>query len=62
MRDFLKCCDIAKFARAHVTSEDCATLDEKTRAKPNRERQALYKELLAKQTDMTRKLHASGYL
>ena len=37
------------------------TLDESTRATPGKAK-ALYAELLKKQTTLTRKLHAAGYL
>jgi xylulokinase len=37
------------------------SLDEKTRAEPDPEAVALYKRLLNRQTDLTRKLHAAGY-
>jgi len=38
------------------------TLDESTRATPDATRQALYKDLLAKQTALTRTLHAAKQL
>ena len=37
-------------------------VDESTRATPNKAAQALYADLLLKQTGLTRKLHAAGYL
>jgi xylulokinase len=40
---------------------DLVSLDEKTRAEPDPEAVALYKRLLNRQTDLTRKLHAAGY-
>ena len=36
-------------------------LDEKTRCVPDKDAADLYKSLLARQTDLTRKLHAAGY-
>ena len=41
--------------------ERLVKLDEKTRSEPDEKSAALYKKLLARQTDLTRKLHASGY-
>ena len=38
------------------------TLDESTRATPGKVEKALYAELLARQSGMTRKLHSAGYL
>jgi xylulokinase len=37
-------------------------VDKKTRAEPRKENQALYRELRARQTDLTRKLAGAGYL
>ncbi len=37
-------------------------LDETTRAKPNADHKELYADLLTRQTDLTRRLHAVGYL
>jgi hypothetical protein len=37
-------------------------LDEATRAEPQEERRAVYNHLLARQGDLTRRLHAVGYL
>jgi len=38
------------------------TLDESTRAKPNSDHKELYTELLTRQGDLTRRLHAADYL
>jgi xylulokinase len=38
------------------------TLDASTRAEPNRDNQEIYTSLLARQGDLTRRLHAAGYL
>ena len=43
-------------------AEKLVTLDESTRATPDATRQALYKDLLAKQTALTRTLHAAKQL
>ena len=40
----------------------CVQLDEKTRAEPVAARKTLYAELLARQTDLTRKLRSGGFL
>lgn len=37
-------------------------LDESTRAKPDSDRKEIYSRLLTRQSDLTRRLHASGYL
>jgi xylulokinase len=41
---------------------DAVKVDKKGRAEPRKENQTLYSELRARQTDLTRKLAASGYL
>ncbi|MFL6515285.1 MAG: xylulokinase [Chthoniobacterales bacterium] len=40
----------------------CVKIDRKTRAEPRKENQAIYRELRARQADLTRKLTAAGYL
>jgi xylulokinase len=42
--------------------DDIVRLDKKSRVEPRKENQQLYVELLAKQTDLARKLKAGGYL
>jgi xylulokinase len=42
-------------------TERAVKLDEKTRSEPEREAVEIYQGLLARQTDLTRKLHAAGY-
>jgi xylulokinase len=42
-------------------TERLVKLDEKTRSEPDREAVEIYKGLLARQTDLTRKLHAAGF-
>ena len=41
---------------------DFVKVDRKSRAEPNRESAAIYRELRAKQMDLTRKLAGAGYL
>jgi xylulokinase len=43
-------------------SEKFVKLDESTRAKPNSDHKGLYTELLTRQGDLTRRLHAADYL
>ena len=45
-----------------VLAERLVKLDEQTRCQPNRDSADLYQTLLARQTDLTRRLHAAGYL
>ncbi len=42
-------------------TERLVKLDDKTRSEPDKAAAEMYKGLLARQTDLTRKLHASGY-
>jgi xylulokinase len=41
---------------------DAVKIDNKSRAEPRKENQSLYRELRARQTDLTRKLATAGYL
>jgi xylulokinase len=41
---------------------DAVKIDKKSRAEPRKENQSLYRELRARQTDLTRKLATAGYL
>jgi len=41
---------------------DAVKTDRKTRSEPRKENQTLYRELRARQTDLTRKLASAGYL
>ena len=43
-------------------AEKYVKLDESTRAKPNTDHKELYAELLTRQGDLTRRLHAADYL
>ena len=43
-------------------AEKFVKLDESTRAKPNSDHKELYAELLTRQGDLTRRLHAADYL
>jgi xylulokinase len=50
-----------KTTKLQTLTQRLVTLDEKTRSMPDPEASDLYQTLLARQTDLTRKLHTGGY-
>jgi hypothetical protein len=42
--------------------EDLVAVEKKTRSEPDKEKHALYRELLLRRTDLTRNLKTGGYM